>query len=633
MGIFDNIKKYFTKPKPKQEGTIYLKPSEKEAAPALSTKTGATISVPATQETYDPATKTFTSGGGGGGYSPSAPAISAPVLIPTQETVTIPALTAKAPATVSRLAPSPTKYKTEMVSQEEYDERTRLGLYKGRAEIDLPPVTFGEKDILRQKTKTKFKSEISTFRKIGDIPFFETDLRTATKKIISPMGKPVRREGGASIYLDVETGKEFKLYTGYAPPIIPAGTFNPQTLKTTYAAVSTKVKGAKVYTETLFKTSKGQVGYSQTVSKLFGKGKDVKVSAGITKGFVGTKNIKLPSGKIKLTDIKVFRAGQGTKTVSGKGDILTGSISKFKGTAGSMSIKQLFGKGTQIDDFAGVSARIGTSKVGAAKGVAFTEKGFNIFKGTDFVIKAPTTSAFTSAGSSAAKSNVLKNIIKQNQALAQAQTSAGVSTTLSKTSTFLPSLAVSAPTIAGQSFKAVTPTVTKTITFPKVATTTIATTKTKQVPLAATFTGSTTRTKTRGTTTTFTSPIITTATIPRLTTTPIQTTTPVLKTPTITKITPRTTTPVVPYVPIVPTPIIPKPFAFALPSAFLGKGTPAGFLSGGFGSRYTPSFKALAFDIKGAKPKVKRYTGLELRPITPDFSWLKPKKLKRRKRR
>ena len=75
------------------------------------------------------------------------------------------------------------------------------------------------------------------------------------------------------------------------------------------------------------------------------------------------------------------------------------------------------------------------------------------------------------------------------------------------------------------------------------------------------------------------------------------------------------------------TPKIPVPFTFPLLS---------GMFSGSLGSgkvksrrterKYTPSFKALFFNIKGKAPKGTA-TGLRLRPITPGFSFFRKKKV------
>ena len=79
-----------------------------------------------------------------------------------------------------------------------------------------------------------------------------------------------------------------------------------------------------------------------------------------------------------------------------------------------------------------------------------------------------------------------------------------------------------------------------------------------------------------------------------------------------------TITPARPFIPRTPTrqtptPRIP-PFSFPKPFGFL-----SGMSLRDFGGtrrfRYTPSFKALVLNIKGTRPRKRRFTGLELRPI------------------
>ena len=65
--VWYNPRTWGKKEEVKQEGTIYLKPSEKASAESLAKKTGATISVPKTKEVYSPKTKSFVSSGGGSG--------------------------------------------------------------------------------------------------------------------------------------------------------------------------------------------------------------------------------------------------------------------------------------------------------------------------------------------------------------------------------------------------------------------------------------------------------------------------------------------------------------------------------------------------------------------------------------
>ena len=80
------------------------------------------------------------------------------------------------------------------------------------------------------------------------------------------------------------------------------------------------------------------------------------------------------------------------------------------------------------------------------------------------------------------------------------------------------------------------------------------------------------------------------------------------------------------------TPPVPVPFVMPLLSGF-----PSGAL--GIGrvkarkseTRYTPSFSALFFKLKGKAPKGKP-TGLRFRPITPNFSFFKKRKVKRIRR-
>jgi len=105
---------------------------------------------------------------------------------------------------------------------------------------------------------------------------------------------------------------------------------------------------------------------------------------------------------------------------------------------------------------------------------------------------------------------------------------------------------------------------------------------------------------------------------------------PALRSTTIT--TPRriqkiVTTTTTPTITIPETVIIKRPFPFPpLPSLFMDKGTGSGFLKGGTGYTYKPSFSAIKFNLFGKEPTKKTYTGLELRPIPKGFSWFKKKK-------
>ena len=56
-----------------KQGTIYLKPSESSQAASIAKKTGATVEIPETGQTYVPSTGGFVSSGGGGGGMASVP--------------------------------------------------------------------------------------------------------------------------------------------------------------------------------------------------------------------------------------------------------------------------------------------------------------------------------------------------------------------------------------------------------------------------------------------------------------------------------------------------------------------------------------------------------------------------------
>lgn len=114
-----------------------------------------------------------------------------------------------------------------------------------------------------------------------------------------------------------------------------------------------------------------------------------------------------------------------------------------------------------------------------------------------------------------------------------------------------------------------------------------------------------------------TTPIVTTGTI----TTPRET-------PTLRLIQPTITTPSTPASPtFTPMPkLTGVPPAFPWEFPFRGeRGSRLGNLKASRKYSYFPSFKAIAFGIKGKMPKVKRFTGLETRPVTKGFGLKKIK--------
>jgi hypothetical protein len=94
---------------------------------------------------------------------------------------------------------------------------------------------------------------------------------------------------------------------------------------------------------------------------------------------------------------------------------------------------------------------------------------------------------------------------------------------------------------------------------------------------------------------------------------PIQTQAPRLDTPT-------KTIPFIPIIPFEPTPFYPSPFPDLPSGSFESKGY-SNLFKGKNRFKYTPSYSAFAYNIKGKQPKKTRFTGLELRPIPKKFSF------------
>ena len=146
-------------------------------------------------------------------------------------------------------------------------------------------------------------------------------------------------------------------------------------------------------------------------------------------------------------------------------------------------------------------------------------------------------------------------------------------------------------------------------------------------PITTTIPKMDTDTKTKTIPSYFGGQILSTKTGQDLIVTPITTTIPKMDTDTKTKTIPSITTP--------PPPPPIKPYiATTITTPFFGVfGLPfKGERFGGWGdiksSRkyfYFPSFKAIAFGIKGKKPKTKRFSGLETRPIGKEFGLKKIK--------
>ena len=100
-------------------------------------------------------------------------------------------------------------------------------------------------------------------------------------------------------------------------------------------------------------------------------------------------------------------------------------------------------------------------------------------------------------------------------------------------------------------------------------------------------------------------------------------------------------TPIFPVIPIIgggtpgtpPPPGQPiQPGIFAFPSFGGGiGGTSSGKVPAKQTFRYTPSYTALVYGIKGKQPKQKRFTGFEVRPITKEWTQMFKPKYKRRK--